>query len=335
MMWSCSWGNSVRRCRICSAVAAGPQVAPERRPPGGRPLGLLGARGQEVGDRLQAVRPQVGPVRVGPVDRVPQDQDQPGVGHRLGDPLGARGVGQVEGACSPRAGPLRGPRRRAARTPRGARPTRGQLWASPGPPRRAGARRRGRTSAPSPGTGTAGVAGQRGVQRGGAGLRRTDDEEVREGHRPSGPVRWRSAPPPARVRGRERCRRWVRAPRSFPLGNYYGIGQDTPRRPRCHPPPGVRPPGAPRVASTSWTSTSRPSSPPSRTPSAGWPRTASSRGRGRSTPTGEYPRTSSTPSGTPTCSGCASPPSWAARGRASSASPSPSRRWPSTPTRRR
>ena len=65
------------------------------------------------------------------------------------------------------------------------------------------------------------------------------------------------------------------------------------------------------------------------------PGAGSSPGPGRSTRRASTPRTSSRRSATPTCSACACRPSSAARVRASSGSRSPSRRSPSTPTRRR
>ena len=52
---------------------------PERSPAGGDAAVLLPSRLDEIADRLKARRPQVRPVRVRPLDRVPDDYDQPRV----------------------------------------------------------------------------------------------------------------------------------------------------------------------------------------------------------------------------------------------------------------
>jgi len=68
------------------AVPAEPLVVPEGRPAGRDPLLLLGAGADEVADRLQAGRPQVGPVGVRALDRVADDHDELHGRDRLPDP---------------------------------------------------------------------------------------------------------------------------------------------------------------------------------------------------------------------------------------------------------
>jgi hypothetical protein len=84
------------RVRELLAVPAEPLVVPERRPAGRDPLLLLGAGADEIADRLQAGRPQVGPVGVRALDRVAEDHDELHGRDRRPDP-GHRGrVVQVE-----------------------------------------------------------------------------------------------------------------------------------------------------------------------------------------------------------------------------------------------
>jgi hypothetical protein len=58
------------------AIFAERGVVAEAGPPGGDPALFLGARLDEVADRLKPGRPQVRPVGVRPLDRIPQDHDE-------------------------------------------------------------------------------------------------------------------------------------------------------------------------------------------------------------------------------------------------------------------
>ncbi len=135
-----------------AAVHPETAVVPERRPALVDAPRLAGAGLHDVGARLEPVGPQVHPVGVGPVDRVAQHRDQLGprqVASRSG--AGRRG-GRGRTACSrpPAAGR---PHRRTGRgSAAAARSTRGCCARRRDPCTPAGAsRRRGSTSAPSPG----------------------------------------------------------------------------------------------------------------------------------------------------------------------------------------
>jgi hypothetical protein len=78
------------------AVPAEADIVPERGPSGGLAFRLGVARGEEVRLRLEAGVPQVGPVRVRPVDRIAQQQDQPGVRHELPDAVVGGQIVQIE-----------------------------------------------------------------------------------------------------------------------------------------------------------------------------------------------------------------------------------------------
>ena len=73
------------------AVAALRGVVPEVRPARRRPAFFTGERAQEVGLRLQPRPAQVRPVRVRPLDRVPQHGDEPGVWEEVPDAALGRG----------------------------------------------------------------------------------------------------------------------------------------------------------------------------------------------------------------------------------------------------
>ena len=166
-------------------VAAKPHVVPEAGPARRDPALLLAAGADEVGDGLQAGRPQVSPVGVGAFHRIAHDHDEPGVRERVADPAHRGPVVQVQ-------------RRRLALQ----RPGRGRgeqglvIAAAPDVlpvgqrvPRPAALGRRrpvgeeelrlldGRHIQTR-------VSGQRGVQGRGAGLGSADDQEV--GHRHGG-----------------------------------------------------------------------------------------------------------------------------------------------------
>jgi len=85
------------RVRELLAVAAEPLVVPEGRPAGRDPLLLLGAGADEVADRLQPGRPQVGPVGVRALDRVAEDHDELDGRDRLPDPRHRGPLVEVEG----------------------------------------------------------------------------------------------------------------------------------------------------------------------------------------------------------------------------------------------
>src|SRR6202043_3279009 len=76
--------------------AAEPGVVPEAGPARGDPALLLAAGRDEVRHRLQARRPQVGPVRMGTLYWVADDHDQPGLRERVADPAHRGPVVQVE-----------------------------------------------------------------------------------------------------------------------------------------------------------------------------------------------------------------------------------------------
>jgi len=78
------------------SVTAEPGVVPEAGPAGLDPALFLAAGPDEVADRLQARRPQVGPVGVRPFHRVADDHDQPGAGQRVMDPAHGGAVVQIE-----------------------------------------------------------------------------------------------------------------------------------------------------------------------------------------------------------------------------------------------
>ena len=142
-----------------ATVEPGLEVAPERGPAGRPAALLLGTGGREIVDRLQTVGPQMGPVGVGPVHRIAQDHDDPGLGNGLVDPLAWRGVGQVErGRLAPQGAGSGGVEEPLV------------VVAPPDPlpvavgvarvrPGSEAARRTGRTWAPSPATGRAGGDG--------------------------------------------------------------------------------------------------------------------------------------------------------------------------------
>ena len=73
-------GEQGEQVRQLLAVPAEPAVVPERRPARLDPPPFLLAGPQDVADRLQPGRPQVRPVGVGPLHRVTQHHDEPGVG---------------------------------------------------------------------------------------------------------------------------------------------------------------------------------------------------------------------------------------------------------------
>ena len=89
------------------AVTAQPGVVPETGPPGRDPALLFAAGPDEVTERLQARRPQVRPVGVGPLHRIAHDHDQPGVGQRRADPAHRGAVIQVERGGLTAQGPSR------------------------------------------------------------------------------------------------------------------------------------------------------------------------------------------------------------------------------------
>ena len=135
-----------------SAVEAGLQVAPERGPAG---LACVWSprrrRSRKSPIGLQAVGPQVGPVGVGAVHRVAQDRRSAGPRARpRGCARGPRGRRGRTG-CSPPAGPRPGRRRTDARSHRAPDPLPVAVGVT-GAACRGAARRRGRTSAPSPAT---------------------------------------------------------------------------------------------------------------------------------------------------------------------------------------
>ncbi len=83
------------------AIATDLPVPPKGRPSRRLAFGLLGARRDEVGDRLQPVRPEVRPVGVGAVYGVAQDGDQLGVWHGIGDATVRLEIGQVQRRALP------------------------------------------------------------------------------------------------------------------------------------------------------------------------------------------------------------------------------------------
>ncbi len=68
------------------AVHAQPRVVPEVRPARGHPAILRGAGGDKVRDRVQAGRPQMGPVGVRSLDRITQHDDESRVRDERPDP---------------------------------------------------------------------------------------------------------------------------------------------------------------------------------------------------------------------------------------------------------
>ena len=164
------------------AVPAQPGVVPEAGPAGRDPAVLLAARPDEVTDRLQARRPQVSPVGVGPLHRIAHDHDQPGLGQRLADPAHRGPVVQVERRrlAAQRAGRGRVEQRLVLRPAPDVLPVSERVPGSALGRRRAvGEEELGlldrRHEEPR-------VPGERGVQRRGARLRGTDHQEVRHRH---------------------------------------------------------------------------------------------------------------------------------------------------------
>ena len=171
------------RVRELLAVPAEPLVVPEGRPAGRDPLLLLGAGADEVADRLQAGRPQVGPVGVRALDRVAEDHDELHGRDRLPDPRHRGRVVEVQGRglAAERSG-RGGVEQRLVPVPLpdvlavGERVTRAAL----GRRRAVGEeelrfldRRQEQ----------AGMPGERGVQRGGPRLGNPGHQEVRQRHR--------------------------------------------------------------------------------------------------------------------------------------------------------
>ena len=173
-------------------VAAEPRVVPERGPPGRGPGVLLGAGADEVADRFQPGRPQVGPVRMRPLDRVPQDHDHLDPRDQLADAALRVAVIKIEGRRLAAQGARRGAReqRLVVGAPPHVLPV-GLHVARPA----AAVRRRpvgeeelrfldGRQV-------QARVSGQRGMECGGACLGSTDHQEIRQGHGRPSSARWR------------------------------------------------------------------------------------------------------------------------------------------------
>ncbi len=166
------------------AVAAKPGVVPEAGPARGDPALLLIAGPDEIGDRLQARRPQVSPVGMGAFDWVADDHDQPGRRDRVADPAHRGPVVQVERRrlAPQRPGGSRGEQGLVVRPPPDVLPV-GQRVprAALGRGRPVGQEELGLLDGRHV---ERGVFGQRGVQGGGTGLGGADDQEV--GHRHGG-----------------------------------------------------------------------------------------------------------------------------------------------------
>ena len=154
---------------------------PEAGPARVDPALLLAAGPDEVRHRLQARRPQVGPVGVGALHRVADDHDQPGLRERVADPAHRGAVVQVERSRLAAQGPgrSRGEQGLVVRPAPDVLPV-GQRVSGP-------ALGRGRPVGQEElrlldgGHVERRVFGQRGVQGRGAGLGGADDQEI--GHR--------------------------------------------------------------------------------------------------------------------------------------------------------
>src|ERR1700722_6754050 len=77
------------------------EVVPEIPPAVGDALGFEGTRRDEITYRLEAVRPEMQPIRVSPVDRITKDDDQSCVRDQAGDPVMRGLVIQIERGALP------------------------------------------------------------------------------------------------------------------------------------------------------------------------------------------------------------------------------------------